>query len=93
MAQINSKFKDDFQIVFLLLCFVGHSVPDVKYFQVWYKVSNSLKKLNNHQLSISRCTEQIHPSKINIKLEWTNPPLQGLEGGGGGGTNMGVLVS
>ena len=27
MSQINSNTKDDFQVVFLWSCFVGHPVP------------------------------------------------------------------
>jgi len=29
MSQINSNTKDDFQVVFLLSCFVGHPVSKV----------------------------------------------------------------
>ena len=32
MSQINSNIKDDFQVVFLLSCFVGHPVPTVHTF-------------------------------------------------------------
>ena len=34
MSQINSKIKDDFQVVLLLSCFVGHPV----YSSVWSAV-------------------------------------------------------
>ena len=29
MSKINSNIKDDFQVVLLLSCFVGHPVPEV----------------------------------------------------------------
>ena len=37
MSQINSNTKDDFQVVFLLSCFVGHPVhKNAAYFPIFF---------------------------------------------------------
>ena len=42
MSQINSNTKDDFQVVFLLSCFVGHPVTNEQCFKNKKRLSSSL---------------------------------------------------
>ena len=50
MAQINSNIKDDFQVVLLLPCFVGHPVT-VQHRQLDYKTVRQIdsKSLENNK--------------------------------------------
>ena len=41
MSQINSNTKDDFQVVLLLLCFVGHPVCERKHYLIKQKIDLS----------------------------------------------------
>ena len=50
MSKINSKIKDDFQVVLLLSCFVGH--PVIKYNDLKLIKYNDLKIIKYNDLKI-----------------------------------------
>ena len=43
MSQINSNTKDDFQVVFLLSCFVGHPVVGIGAFRVLMRLRPNIE--------------------------------------------------
>ena len=78
MLQINSNIKDDFQVVLLLSCFVGHPVYKVaaamfKQFNIsWYRTmllykgETNCRLLNKREEDAVRATLIRYPSHINF---------------------------
>ena len=69
MSQINSNTKDDFQVVFLLSCFVGHPVYNNMQVHINIQVHINMQVHNNmqeHNNMYVHNNMQIHYIKAHI---------------------------
>ena len=58
MSQINSNTKDDFQVVFLLSCFVGHPVFNITLNVLkWFKLYCEEMKCEERRTIARHCTK------------------------------------
>ena len=68
MSQINSNTKDDFQVVFLLSCFVGHPVV-LKILREAYSVLRFFSMKGLHFFFLFRGGGKTPPPKAYISLD------------------------